>query len=202
MRKLLAAAAISLLSLNMACQQSDNANRPGNANQNANANANTSGANRGGAVNDTWITAKTKLALIADGRTSGFETDVDSREGVVTLSGKVDTAEAKTAADDVAKKIEGVKSVNNQLQVVPEAKRKDVNAVDDKIEDAIEKALDADASLKDLSLAAESNNGVVTVTGTVDNQDQLVKAAQALRKIPGVKSVVTTPVSVRDEKKS
>ena len=200
MKKFWAGAVISLFLFSLACDRADNANnanRPANANANANANA-----ARDTGRNDSWITAKVKLAMLADSRVSGFATDVDTNGGVVTLSGKVDEQVNKSAAEEVARGIEGVKSVNNQLQVVPDAKRSQVNAADDKIEDDIKKAMDADAGLKDLGLRVDSNAGVVTLDGSVDAQDQLVKAAQAIRKIPGVKSVVTTAVAVKNERRS
>lgn len=75
-----------------------------------------------GASNAT-LTTKVKSALARD---SGMGTmtsiDVDSDKGVVTLKGKVDTADAKKKAEEIAKKVEGVKSVKNQLRV--EAKDK------------------------------------------------------------------------------
>ena len=43
--------------------------------------------------------------------------NVDSDNGVVTLKGKVDSAELKSKAAAIAKKVEGVKSVKNQLTV-------------------------------------------------------------------------------------
>ena len=193
-------AVISLILFSMACDRTDNANnanRPANANANSNANV-----ARNSGVSDSWVTAKVKLAMLADSRVSGFATDVDTKDGVVTLSGKVDEQLNKSAGEEVAKGIEGVKSVNNQIQVVPDAKRSQVNAADDKIEDEIKKVMDADANLKGLGLRADSNAGVVTLDGSVDTQDQLVSAAQAIRKVPGVKSVVTTPVTVKNERKS
>jgi hyperosmotically inducible protein len=193
MKKLSTVAVISLIVFSLACDRTDNAN---NANRPANANvARDSGAS------DSWITAKVKLAMLADNRVSGFATDVDTRSGVVTLSGKVDEQANKSAAEEVAKGIEGVKSVNNQIQVVPDARRSQVNAADDKIEEEIKKATDADANLKGLGLRADSNAGVVTLDGSVDTHDQLVNAAQAIRQIPGVKSVVTTPVTVKNERR-
>ena len=153
-------------------------------------------------TSDGWITAKVKLALLADQRVSGFATDVDTRSGVVTLSGKVNEDANKAAAEEVARKIEGVRNVNNQIQVVPDANRSQVNAADDKIEADIEQAMDANQNLKGLGLRADSNAGVVTLDGTVDTQAQLLNAAQTIRKIAGVKAVVTTPVSVRNERKS
>ena len=200
MKMLSTMAVISLLIFSLACDRTDNANnanRPANANANANVNV-----ARDTGTSDSWITAKLKLALLADGRVSGFATDVDTKDGVVTLSGKVDEQANKAAAEEVAKGISGVKSVNNQIQVVPDAKRSQVNAADDKIEDEIKTVMDADAGLKGLGLRADSNAGVVTLDGSVDTHDQLVKAAQAVRKVPGVKSVVTTPVTVKNERKS
>ncbi|HKY03800.1 MAG TPA: BON domain-containing protein [Blastocatellia bacterium] len=193
-RRLLTAIVLSSVLFILACQANDNANRTANANdRRETADAGT---------DDSWITVKTKLALIADTRTSGFETEIDTKDGTVTLSGKVDTNEAKTAAEQVARGIEGVRSVNNQLQVVPEARRAEVNAADDKIHNAIETAVEGDAALKDLSLTANSNAGVVTIDGMVDNQEQLLKYAQAIRNLPGVKAVVTTPVEIRGNKSS
>jgi len=64
------------------------------------------------------LTTKVKTALASD---AGLKTmtniDVDSKDGVVTLKGKVDSAELKKKAGDVAKKVSGVKSVKNELKV-------------------------------------------------------------------------------------
>jgi len=198
MPRLIIAIVISIALLDLACRDTEH---NGNANHNANASARTnanSGRKAGGA-GDGWITMKVKLALLASDPTSGFETDVDTKEGVVTLTGIVDTNEAKAEADEQARKIEGVKGVNNQLQVVAEAKLKEINATDDKIQNEIGKLMDTDPKLKDLSLAVDSNAGVVSLDGTVDTNEQLLYAAQTIRKIPGVKKVVTSAVTVGDD---
>jgi len=202
MKKIMTLIVVLLVSSSIACQSDGNANNANraagvNRNDNANARAGAESARQGG--NDGWITTKTKLALIADGRTSGFATDVDTKDGVVTLSGKVDTTEAKTAATEVARGIDGVKNVDNQLQVVPEALRKQVNETDDKIEDAIKNAMRNDAKLKDLSLTSKVNAGVVTLDGSVDTQQQLLDAASAIRAVTGVKTVDTKQVTVKNE---
>lgn len=198
-QKLFLTLVISAVLLNTACVSSENENAA-NRNNNANANANADAKGRGDGRSDAMINLEVKLALIADGRTSGFATDVDTRDGMVTLSGKVDTEQARAAADEVAKKVDGVKTVNNQLQVVPEAKRKEVDATDEKITDAIEKAMDTDPALTDVGLSANSNNGVITLDGTVETREQLLKAAEAIRKVPGVRSVDTKPVTVTSDK--
>ena len=188
---------LSFLVAGLACHPSSDSN---NANARADRNANRAQASQ--TRPDSWITLKVKLALLAESPTSGYETEVDTKDGVVTLTGKVDTNEAKTEMDSAARKIEGVKSVNDQLQVVPDAKRKEVNAADDKIKDEIGKIMDNDPKLKGLSLAVDSNAGVVSLDGSVDTNEQLLYTAQAIRKVPGVRSVVTSAVTVKEEKPS
>jgi hyperosmotically inducible protein len=74
-------------------------------------------------MSDAWVTAKTKIALFAEDRVSGWDVKVDTNNGVVTLTGKVDSADAKNAADEVARTIEGVRDVKNDLQVVERSQR-------------------------------------------------------------------------------
>jgi hyperosmotically inducible protein len=64
------------------------------------------------------LTTKVKSALAADvGMRTVTGIDVDSEDGVVTLKGKVTTADHKKRAEEVAKKVDGVKRVKNQLAV-------------------------------------------------------------------------------------
>jgi hyperosmotically inducible periplasmic protein len=64
------------------------------------------------------LTTKVKSALAADvGMKTVTSIDVDSKDGVVTLKGKVDSADLKKKAGDIAKKVSGVKSVKNELKV-------------------------------------------------------------------------------------
>ena len=64
------------------------------------------------------LTTKVKTALASDaGLGTMTSIDVDSKDGVVTLKGKVDSADLKKKAGEVAKKVSGVKSVKNELKV-------------------------------------------------------------------------------------
>jgi hyperosmotically inducible protein len=70
-------------------------------------------------MSDAAITAKVKSALAADvglKTVTGIHVDTDNG-GVVTLKGKVDSADIKKHAEQVARKVNGVKSVKNELQV-------------------------------------------------------------------------------------
>jgi hyperosmotically inducible periplasmic protein len=71
-----------------------------------------------GFASSAALTTKVKTALASDvGMRTMTNIDVDSDNGVVTLKGKVDTAEAKKKAEEIAKKVDGVKSVKNELTV-------------------------------------------------------------------------------------
>ncbi len=60
---------------------------------------------------DTWITTKVKSSLLADSNVAGLEIDVETVNGVVTLTGQVDEATQVTEATRIAREIEGVTDV-------------------------------------------------------------------------------------------
>ncbi len=68
-------------------------------------------------LDDQTITARVKSALFADPNVSGFQVNVDTYQGVVSLSGFVDTAAQKAKAEDVARQVSGVRQVQNNLSV-------------------------------------------------------------------------------------
>ena len=138
-------------------------------------------------VTDSWLTSKTKIALFADDRVKGSEVKVETKDGVVYLRGKVDSAEAKAAADSVAKGIDGVKSVKNDLQVVAPGARKAVDAKDADIAKAVETRVKRESDLKKVDVRADS--GVVTLTGEVPTITASAKASEMARGVNGVRSV-------------
>ena len=68
-------------------------------------------------VDDATITTKVNAALAKDKDLSAIKIDVDTQNGVVTLSGPAPTATAKQRASEIARTVKGVSSVNNQLTV-------------------------------------------------------------------------------------
>ena len=79
--------------------------------------AKESGRTVGSGLNDGWLWVKARFDLAAadDLRDSTINVDVDN--AVVTLTGTVASAAQKTRAEQVAKSVEGVKSVKNMLKV-------------------------------------------------------------------------------------
>jgi hyperosmotically inducible protein len=71
----------------------------------------------GQAIDDAAITAKVKTALLAEKGVRGTDINVDTAQGTVTLTGRLaDTSQVERAAQ-VAKEVEGVKTVLNKLTV-------------------------------------------------------------------------------------
>lgn len=138
-------------------------------------------------VTDSWVTSKTKISLFADERVKGSQVSVDTTKGVVHLRGKVDSAEAKSAAGEITQGVEGVKSVKNDLQVVAPTARKAVDASDSDIAKAVGTRLSKNTQLKKVDVRTDA--GVVTLTGQVPSIGASAKASEMARDVPGVKSV-------------
>lgn len=76
------------------------------------------------ANSDAWTLMKVKTALLFNRNVSGLDTDVDVEKGVVTLRGEAESREAKDLATEIAKDVEGVKEVRNEI-TVSEGKKKE-----------------------------------------------------------------------------
>jgi hyperosmotically inducible protein len=147
------------------------------------------GKSAAGTVTDAWITSDTKVRLMANTSTPAFDINVDTMDGKVTLFGTVPTAEAKSAAEAEARAVSGVKSVDNQLTIVPASEEKQVDNNDAAIKDRVVKRLDNIPDIGD-DVSVEVSNGTVRLTGTVDSQGERLQAITTARATSGVRSVV------------
>jgi osmotically-inducible protein OsmY len=138
-------------------------------------------------ISDSWLTAKTKVALYADERVKGGQVSVETVSGTVTLRGKVDSDEAKAAAAAVAQAVEGVKSVRNDLQVVPPGDRKAIDISDKDITRQVEGRLSKDAQFKKVDV--RTDGGAVILTGAVPSIGASARASELARGVPGARSV-------------
>ncbi len=75
------------------------------------------GRTPGMVIDDGTITTKVKSDLLANNITRGLAITVSTFEGQVTLTGAVDNEEQKKTAEDITKKVYGVKKVNNLIQI-------------------------------------------------------------------------------------
>jgi osmotically-inducible protein OsmY len=141
----------------------------------------------GNAAQDLWITSMVKMRLLADSQTPALAINVDSRDGVVTLFGVVAEEEGKAAAEADARKVSGVTSVVNELQVVSSAKQPAVETHDEEIGRDLKKGFETHADFKSIDI--EVKNGVVRLTGTVPTGMDRLEAMQVARATAGVSSV-------------
>jgi hyperosmotically inducible protein len=142
-----------------------------------------------GVVTDMWITTAAKVRLLANEQTPATEINVDTRKGVVTLFGMVPTDAARRAAEAEVKKVSGVQSVHNELQVVAPSVKEAVKANDSELQDRIAKKVDA-ALTDNSDVSVEVKNGVVRLTGKVERQTDRISALTIARSTEGVRSVV------------
>jgi hyperosmotically inducible protein len=142
---------------------------------------------------DPGVTTAVKTKLAADDTVKAYKIDVDTKDGVVTLSGTVDTAEAKTRAVEVARATKGVSSVQDQLAVAPPAVATSgitEPLTDGAISATVKTALLADPLSSGLKIDVDTAAGVVTLSGTVPTSDEKTRAEEVAKASPGVSSVV------------
>jgi osmotically-inducible protein OsmY len=121
-----------------------------------------------------------------DARLQPNEIGVAVKDGIVTLTGWVDSLVKKWAAEDAALRVRGVKAVANDIEVrLPaSAERTDAD-----IAAAALHALKWDAFVPDDSVKVKVSNGWVTLEGEVEWQYQRDDAEWAVRRLTGVRGV-------------
>jgi osmotically-inducible protein OsmY len=122
---------------------------------------------------------------------------VAARNGVVTLSGSIDSYAGKLAAERAAKRARGVRAVANTLQVTLRYPRSDTDIANDAAR-ALETHLIVPPTVQ-----VVVRNAHVVLTGTVRSLFQRVVAEKAVRYVKGIKSLVNrvtvTPVPTIDD---
>jgi osmotically-inducible protein OsmY len=115
------------------------------------------------------------------------EIGVAVKDGIVTLSGKVDSYSKKLSAERAAKKVVGVKAVAEDIQIgVSPAFSK----TDTEIAQAVISALKWHTSVPDDKIKIKVENGNVTLEGEVEWEYQRLSAKTAIQNLSGVRMVV------------
>lgn len=112
---------------------------------------------------------------------------ISVRDGVVTLSGHVDSFVEKFAAERTARRVKGVKAVAQELEVRLPGDRR---TADEEIAARAVKILNWDAMVPHGCIGVKVEHGIVTLTGEVDWQFQRAEAEADVRKLGGVRSVI------------
>lgn len=109
---------------------------------------------------------------------------VSAQDGIVTLSGYVETYGAKLAAERAVRRVYGVKAVANELEVRLAADRIDPDLARDAIE-ALRNRIDVPPGV-----TVTVRNGFVTLAGNVEWMYQKMGAERAVRYLRGVRGVM------------
>jgi osmotically-inducible protein OsmY len=147
----------------------------------------------------TSLILTVKLALLEDPRLFPYEIEVDAGSDEVTLEGKVSTETEKAAAAKIASTVPTVKSVSNKLEVVKELPEIIAHKQDDIITRQVKDRFAKSATLTAANFDAKTEQGVVSLSGTVRFQVIVLEAAEAARLVPGVKAVRTDKVRIDSE---
>jgi hyperosmotically inducible protein len=140
-------------------------------------------------IADSYLTSKVKIALFADARVKGRQIDVETTNGQMLLRGKVDSDEAKQAAEGIAKGLEGVKSVKNDLEVIVPPASEVLETKDETLTAHVKEDMAKDSDLKNADIAIQTNAGVVSLTGEVSDIMTSANASWIAWQVPGVQSV-------------
>lgn len=136
---------------------------------------------------DSGITSVVEAALEANDQVNDDQIDVQTREGVVYMTGVVDTEAARTEAARVAWNIEGVTRVRNDLTV---GERTVGSWMDDvMISSKVKSKLIADTQIRAGDIDVSSSQGVVTLIGRVSSQAIKADAERTARGTKGVTDV-------------
>lgn len=140
---------------------------------------------------DGTTTAKVKAAFGLSKRVTAHDIGVTTTDGVVTLTGKAPSEDVKSLAAEIARDTEGVKEVNNQIEVDPSAKPsgESVRVEDLEIRSAILGSFARSQELGGKSIEVKVEDRVVTLSGSVDTPAQKNGAEQTARATDGVAGV-------------
>jgi osmotically-inducible protein OsmY len=141
---------------------------------------------------DAWLMMKVKTTLLFHRSVSASKTEVDVKDGIVTLRGEAASQAQKELTTEYAKDVDGVKDVKNEMVVSMPSKK--TETVGDKIDDAsitalVKLTLLNHRSTSALNTSVTTKNGVVTLGGKAKNATEKDLATKLANDVNGVKSV-------------
>jgi osmotically-inducible protein OsmY len=134
-------------------------------------------------LTDEQIQREVLAELKWDSRLQPNEIGVAVTDGVVTLTGTVDSFIKKWAAESATQRVRGVQAVANDIKV---RLADDDQRNDSDIASAAARALEWDTLVPTGAVKITVSNGWVTLRGTVEWEYQRRAAERAVRRLPGV----------------
>jgi osmotically-inducible protein OsmY len=145
------------------------------------------------ANSDAWLRDKLKVTLFFHRSVSAGTTEVDVKDGIVTLRGDATSQAQKELTTEYAKDVEGVKDVNNEMTVT-KTSTKTITTIGEDIDDAsitaqVKLSLLYHRSTSVLNTKVETKRGVVTLYGKASNAAEFNLATKLANDVKGVKVV-------------
>ena len=141
--------------------------------------------------NDALITARVQSKYFVDDRVKGRRIDVDTRNGVVTLTGQVADEDERAQALLLARTAEGVARVEDHLTVAPPAVEQAAMALNDAtLTTTIQAKYFVDPVVKAGAIDVSAKDGVVVLHGTVANDATRKQAIAIAQNTEGVSQVI------------
>lgn len=158
-----------------------------------------SGAEPSGQPKDAWIQGKIETVYALNRHLNGFAIDTDVKQGAVHLTGRVESDIDRDLAGELAKGIDGVVSVDNDLTVQANSRAAAAATgaerplsvwIDDATTTALVKSkLLANDNTDGLQIDVDTRGDVVTLTGEVGSAEEKQLAEQLAKNAGDVKDV-------------
>ena len=134
-------------------------------------------------LTDQNMTQEIEARLASREEVSFDSIDVETTDGIVTLSGSVRTILAKDLTTDIAQSVRGVRAVVNHLTVTPT--ERDDAAIREDITDALRE----DSATESFEATLWVDNGAVVLTGTVDSEQEKDLIEVVAKGVRGVRAI-------------
>lgn len=143
---------------------------------------------------DAWIGLKVKTALLFRRNVSATKTDVDVKDGIVTLKGEASSEAQRELSTEYAKDIDHVKGVKNEMTIA-QTPAQSTDTPGEKIDDAsitaqVRYSLLTHRSTSALKTKVETTDGAVTLSGIAKNDAEKSLVTKLVKDINGVSSVI------------
>jgi osmotically-inducible protein OsmY len=139
---------------------------------------------------DSRLESAVRTGFVLNPATEAFDIEVEANEGLITLTGTVDSWHEKQLATTVTKGIKGVREIRNGLRVNYEADRSDRE-----IREEVEARLENDVLIDDALISVEVDDGKVHLSGTVGSLSEKTRA-RSLAWVGGVKEVEAAELGI------
>lgn len=143
---------------------------------------------------DAWLDGKAESTLLFNGNLNSFDINTDVQNGVVVLTGKVESEVDKALAEELVESLDGVASVDNKLTVLNDKAHEDseilVSLTDSKVEVVVKTKLLLESEVSGTNIEVEVEDGVVTLIGEVDSKSAKELAVTIASNTDDVKSVI------------